>query len=147
MDVFVRWSRPIPGSVDRVEYRSQDPSGAFSEPMLALREGRYPDAAAETAVTDAVADTFGLSIGSTLDADGRERTVVGLVENPSDLSDEFALTSPAEREQAETVTILARGRRATTSSRVVGARRGRRDRFSATSSTTGRWRRWACSAW
>ena len=77
--------------------------------MLALREGGYPGAADEVAVTDGVADAFGLGIGSTFAADGRERTVVGVVENPSDLRDEFALTSPADREQAETVTILVRG--------------------------------------
>lgn len=109
VDIFVQWTRPIPGSVDTVEYRAQDPTGAFSEPMLALHEGRYPGAADEVAVTDGVADTFGLRIGSTFDADRRDRTVVGLVENPSDLSDEFALTSPTDREQAEVVTILAGG--------------------------------------
>jgi putative ABC transport system permease protein len=106
VDVIVRWTRPIPGSVDTVEYRAQDPAGAFSEPMLALREGRHPGAVDEVAVTNGVADTFGVGIGDTFYADGRDRTVVGLVENPSDLSDEFALTSPADREQAETVTIL-----------------------------------------
>jgi putative ABC transport system permease protein len=106
VDVVARWNRPIPGSVDTVEYRAQDPAGAFSAPMLALREGRYPSVADEVAVTDGVAGTFGLRIGTTFGADGRDRMVVGLVENPSDLGDEFALTSPTDREQAQTVTIL-----------------------------------------
>lgn len=107
VDVVVRWARLVPGSVETVEYRSQDPAGAFSEPMLALRDGRYPGEANEIAVTDGVADTFGLRIGSTFDADGRDRTVVGMVENPSDLSNEFALAAPTDRDHAQTVTILA----------------------------------------
>ena len=33
---------PVPGSVDDLELpKAQDPEGAFSGPMLALREGRY----------------------------------------------------------------------------------------------------------
>ena len=36
-----------------------------------------------------------LDIGSTLALDGRRRTVVGIVENPRKLSDEFALVSPS----------------------------------------------------
>jgi putative ABC transport system permease protein len=45
------------------------------------------------AVTDGVADSLRLEIGSTLALDGHRRTVVGIVENPSKLSDEFALVS------------------------------------------------------
>ncbi|MGH9112339.1 MAG: FtsX-like permease family protein, partial [Acidimicrobiales bacterium] len=106
VDVFVHWSRPIPGSTEMVEYRTQDPAGAFSAPMLALLTGRYPGNSDEIAVTDGVADTFGLGIGSTFDADGRDRTVVGVVENPSDLGAEFALASPADRDLADAVTLL-----------------------------------------
>ena len=106
VDAFVHWSRAIPGSVETVEFRAQDPAGAFSAPMLALREGRYPGDAGEIAVTDGVAETFGLRVGSVFDLDGRDRTVVGMVENPSDLGSEFALASPSDRDLAERVTIL-----------------------------------------
>lgn len=106
VDAFVHWSRPIRGSTERVEYRAQDPAGAFGGPMLALRDGRYPGNTDEIAVTDGVAETFGLRIGSTFDADGRDRTVVGVVENPSDLGAEFALVSPSDRDRAESVTVL-----------------------------------------
>ncbi len=106
VDVVARWSRPIPGSVDSVEFLAQDPAGTFSAPMLALREGRYPGHADEIALTHGVAEAFGLRLGETFDLDGRDRTVVGLVENPSDLSSEFALASPSDRDLAEEVTIL-----------------------------------------
>jgi putative ABC transport system permease protein len=109
VDVFVRWSRPVPGSVESVEFRAQDPAGAFSGPMLALRDGRYPGNADEIALTDGVADQFGLRVGDAFDLDGRDRTVVGMVENPSDLGSEFALASAASRDQADEVTILLGG--------------------------------------
>jgi putative ABC transport system permease protein len=109
VDVFVQWSRPVPGSVEAVEFKAQDPAGPFSAPMLALRDGRYPGRADEIAVTDGVAETFGLGLGQRFDLDGRDRTVVGLVENPSDLGSEFALASPSDRDLAEEVTILVGG--------------------------------------
>ena len=33
---------PVPGTVGTVDYRIQDPDGAFGGPMLDLRSGRYP---------------------------------------------------------------------------------------------------------
>ena len=85
---------PVPGSVETLELRTQDPHGPYGAPMLRLKEGRYPAAAGEAAVTDAVAATFQVGVGGTLALDGPARTVVGLVENPGDLDDEFALLSP-----------------------------------------------------
>lgn len=45
-----------------------------------------------------------------LDLDGA-RTVVGLVENPSDLNAELAFVSPNDDELVESVTILIGGKR------------------------------------
>ena len=99
---------PVPGSVETVELRDQDPHGAYGAPMLRLREGRYPAAAGEVAITDAVAATFQVGVGGSLALDGRARTVVGLVENPGDLDDEFALVSGWHRDAPRSVTILVR---------------------------------------
>jgi putative ABC transport system permease protein len=85
----------VPGSVETVDYRSQVPGGAYGGDLLALRQGRYPRGPREVAITDGVADSLRLGIGSTLALDGHRRTVVGIVENPSKLSDEFALISPS----------------------------------------------------
>jgi putative ABC transport system permease protein len=85
----------VPGSVETLDYRSEVPGGAYTGDLLVLRRGRYPMAAREVAVTDGLADSLRLDIGSTLALDGHRRRVVGIVENPSKLSDEFALISPS----------------------------------------------------
>ncbi len=96
---------PIPGSVDNVDHRTQDPNGPFGAPMLALVEGRFAASPTEIAVTDDIASRFALSIGATFDLDRVERTVVGVVENPSDLDDEFAHVT-ASRASPTFVTVL-----------------------------------------
>ena len=95
MDVIGHRSVSVPGSVETLDYRSQTPGGAYSSELLALRSGSYPMGAGEVAVTDGVAESLRLEVGSTLAIDGRQRTVVGIVENPSRLSDEFAFVSPS----------------------------------------------------
>ena len=109
IDTIATWFAAIPGSVESIEYRSQDPDGPFSAPMLALGGGRYPDDRHEVALTDGIADQLRLGLNDVLALDGRERTVVGLVENPSDLNAEFALVAPGHDEQAELVAILIGG--------------------------------------
>jgi putative ABC transport system permease protein len=94
-DVIGHRSVSIPGSVETVDYRSQTPGGTYTGELLALRSGSYPMGPREVAITDGVAESLRLEIGSTLALDGRRRTVVGIVENPSKLSDEFALVAPS----------------------------------------------------
>src|SRR5512132_2115006 len=94
-DVIGHSSVSVPGSVETVDYRSQTPGGTYTGELLALRSGSYPVGPREVAVTNGVAESLRLDIGSTLALDGRRRTVVGIVENPSKLSDEFALVSPS----------------------------------------------------
>jgi putative ABC transport system permease protein len=95
LDVIGHRSVQVPGSVEKVDYRSQVPGGAYTDDLLALRRGRYPSGPREAALTDGVADSLRLEIGSLLALDGHRRIVVGIVENPSKLSDEFALISPS----------------------------------------------------
>ena len=106
IEVIAHRSVPVPGSIETVDLRAQAPRGAFGAPMLAVEEGRYPTEDDEIAVTDEVATIFGNSVGDALAIDGRERIVVGLVENPGDLSDEFALVAPSHDDPPESVTIL-----------------------------------------
>ncbi len=96
----------VPGSVDPLDYRAQDPDGPYGSPLLDLRDGRYPATDAEVAVTDGVADTFDAGIGAVFAVDGVERTVVGVVENPSDLDDEFALLPASALGASESMTML-----------------------------------------
>ncbi len=106
IDVVGHRSVPVPGSVETVDYRSQTPGGAYTGDLLALRRGAYPTTSGEVAVTYGVAHALQLDVGSTLALDGRRRTVVGIVENPSTLSDEFALVSPSSA-RPDTVTVFA----------------------------------------
>ena len=106
IDVIGHRSVSVPGSIETVDYRTQDPQGPFGGPMLDLRDGRFPVAVDEIAVTDRVAETFGLDIGTAFSLDGVDRTVVGLVENPSDLDDEFALLAPSLLASSDSVSMF-----------------------------------------
>ena len=96
----------VPGSVETVDYRAQDPDGAYAGALLSLREGAYPIAPAEIAVTDGVARLLRLELGSSVTLDARRRTVVGIVENPTELSDEFALVAPSSAGAPEFVSVF-----------------------------------------
>src|SRR5262245_43367830 len=95
LDLIGHRSVAVPGGVEGVEYRSQVPGGPYGGELLSLRRGSYPQAPGEVAVTNGVADLLRLEIGSTLALDGHRRKVVGIVENPKKLSEEFALVSPS----------------------------------------------------
>ena len=96
----------VPGSVERVKLRAQDPAGPFGAPLIDLRDGRYPAADDEIAITDDIADTLGADLGATVELGDRAWTVVGLVENPEDLDDEFGLVAPWASLRPDTVEIL-----------------------------------------
>jgi putative ABC transport system permease protein len=106
IDVIEHRSVLVPGSVESVDVRAQDPNGVYGGELLSLRRGSYPTGAGQIAVTDSVAELLGLEIGSTLALDGRRRTVVGIVENPRKLSDEFVLVSPSSAGAPDNVTLL-----------------------------------------
>lgn len=100
----------VPGSPRTLDLRAQDPSGRLGRPMLALRSGRYPAAADEVALTDGAAELLAAGIGDRVRLGGVQRTVVGRVENPSDLDDEFALAAPGQVATAKTLTLLVASR-------------------------------------
>jgi putative ABC transport system permease protein len=95
VDVIGHRSVRVPGAVETVDYRTQDPEGPYGSALLALRRGTYPVGVGQAAVTDAIAESLRLEIGSTLSLDGHRRRVVGIVENPRKLSDEFVLVAGA----------------------------------------------------
>ena len=95
IDPIGHLSVPVPGSVDAGRLPDPGSERALRSPPAPLRDGRYPTSDGEVAVSDGVAVDAGATIGSTIDLDGVERTVVGKVENPSDLGDEFVLLPPS----------------------------------------------------
>jgi putative ABC transport system permease protein len=106
IEVIGHRSLVVPGGIDQVEFRAQDPRGPYGSARLALRRGSYPRGPSQVAVTDGVATILGLELGKTFALDGQRRTVVGIVENPADLSDEFALVSPSSAGAPDHVTVL-----------------------------------------
>jgi putative ABC transport system permease protein len=96
----------IPGSINTYQLVAENPHGAFSGPMLALVSGRYPSGAGEVAVTSGVASAFHLAIGDNWHVGGATRRVVGMVENPQSLLDEFALVVPGQVAMPTQVTAL-----------------------------------------
>ncbi len=106
VDEIDHQSVPIPGSLNSLDLRAQDPNGKFGHPMLRLGTGRFPAGAGEVALTAGAAATFNLHIGDPFVANGRTRHVVGIVENGVRLSDEFALVAPGQADPPTDVTIL-----------------------------------------
>ena len=99
-------TQSIPGSIDTYQLRSQDPHGPFGGPMLSLISGHYPSGAAQVAVTSGVASALHLRLGGRWRVGGVERQVVGIVDNPESLLDEFALVVPGQVENPTGVTAL-----------------------------------------
>ena len=99
----------VTGTVQHAELRAQDPHGRFGGPMLALRSGRYPAGPGEVAMTREMASTYGVHVGGTWRDGGQAYRVVGLVENPQNLLDTFALVAPGRLTTADRVTVLFDG--------------------------------------
>jgi putative ABC transport system permease protein len=94
------------GSAHSVELRAQDPAGRFGRPLLALVSGHYPAGPGQVALTSQVASLYNVGTGGTWHADGRSWLVTGIVENPADLNDEFALAASGQVTAPTQVTIL-----------------------------------------
>lgn len=106
IEVIGREFVSIPGSAQTVEYRALNPGGLYSGPMLALLRGHYPSGAGQVAVTSGLAQTLQVHIGSVLSLPGHHQMVTGIVENPSDLTDQFALVPPSAARPAQGITVL-----------------------------------------
>ena len=106
VDVIENETLSIPGSINTYQLRSQDPHGPYGGPMLSLVSGHYPSGAAQVAVTSGVASAFHLAVGDTWGVGGLQRRVVGIVENPQSLLDEFALVAPGQVRSPTGVTAL-----------------------------------------
>ena len=106
VDVIENQTVAIPGSISTYNLRAQDPRGPFGQPMLSLVTGHYPTGPGQVAVTDGVASAFHLTIGNIWHQGGKARQVVGIVENPQSLLDEFALVVPGQVSAPTQVSVL-----------------------------------------
>jgi putative ABC transport system permease protein len=106
VEVIENETRSIPGSINTYQLRAEEPSGPYGGPMLSLVSGRYPSGADQVAVTSGVAAAFHLHVGASWRVDKTTRRVVGIVENPQSLLDEFALVAPGQVRNPTAVTAL-----------------------------------------
>ncbi|HLI44630.1 MAG TPA: FtsX-like permease family protein [Acidimicrobiales bacterium] len=106
VEVIENQAIAVPGTVATIDLRSQDPRGPYGGPMLTLLSGHYPTRPDQVAVTPGVASDFHLSLGSTWRAAGRTWHVVGMVEDPESLLDEFALVEQGQVPAPTQVTAL-----------------------------------------
>jgi putative ABC transport system permease protein len=106
VDVIENQTLVIPGSVESYDLRAQDPHGPFGGPMLSLLSGHYPAAADQVALTPGLASDLGLRVGDVWHQGGQARQVVGIVQNPQSLLDEFALVQPGQVRAPTQVTVL-----------------------------------------
>jgi putative ABC transport system permease protein len=105
-EVITHRSVRVPGSTAPLDIRSQHPNGVLGAPMLGVVDGRFPTARGEIALTDGSADLLHATIGDVVDVGTGQATVVGIVENPDELHQEFALTIPAPGDRPSAATIL-----------------------------------------
>jgi putative ABC transport system permease protein len=106
VDVIENQTLTIPGSIESYDLRAQNPNGPFGGPMLSLLSGHYPTAPNQVALTPALASDLGLRVGDVWRQDGQYRQVVGIVQNPQSLLDEFALVPPGQVRAPTQVTVL-----------------------------------------
>src|SRR5689334_7796409 len=74
--------------------------------MLSLVSGHYPTGAGQVALTSDLARELGLTTGSVWRQGGIARRVTGIVQNPQDLVEQFALVAPGQVTRPTQVTVL-----------------------------------------
>ena len=106
IDVIDHQTVQVPGAVLTIDVRAQNPDGPYGRVLLRLDSGRYPTGPGQVAVTSGVAQDFGLRVGSVWTEGGRTWRVVGTVENPLNLLDQFALVAPGQLNPPAQVSVL-----------------------------------------
>ena len=84
------------GTTQSVYLRAENPHGLYDKPMLGLVSGGYPSGPGQVALTSQVAALYGAHVGGTWQAAGTTWRVTGIVQDPSNLRDEFALVAPGQ---------------------------------------------------
>ncbi len=106
VEVIENQTFSVPGSVTTYSLRAQNRNGAFGQAMLSLVSGHYPSGTGQVALTGGVASELHLRLGDTWRGGGSARRIVGIVSNPQNLLDEFALVAPGQVRTPSQVTVL-----------------------------------------
>ena len=94
------------GTSQSVQLRAEKPHGHFNAPLLSLVSGAYPAGPGQVALTSQVATLYGAQVGGLWQAAGTTWRVTGIVQNPSNLTDEFALVAPGQVRRPSQVVML-----------------------------------------
>jgi putative ABC transport system permease protein len=90
-----------------VQVRAESPHGHYNAPLLSLVSGSYPARPGQVALTSGVAARYGAHVGGTWQPARRITwRVTGIVQNPSNLADQFALVVPGQITHPSQVTML-----------------------------------------
>jgi putative ABC transport system permease protein len=98
-DIATGTSRPV-------QLRAENPHGHYTSPLLGLVSGAYPAGPGQVALSSQVAGLYGARVGGTWQAAGTAWRVTGVVQDPSNLADEFALTALGQVSHPSQVTLL-----------------------------------------
>ena len=94
------------GTTQSAQLRAENPHGHYNAPLLSLVSGTYPAGPRQAALTSQVAALYDTHVGGTWQAAGTTWRVTGIVQNPSNLADEFALVAPGLVRSPSQVTML-----------------------------------------
>ena len=94
------------GSTRPVQLRAENPHGHYNSPLLSLVSGTYPAGPGQVALTSQVATLYDTHVGGTWQAAGTTWRVTGIVQDPSNLADEFALVAPGQVPHPSQVIML-----------------------------------------
>ena len=92
--VIRRGRAAVTGSTARVETLSLDTEHPLTAPLLALIDGELPARPNQIALTDGSAQVLAAGVGDRLRLGGNLFDVVGLVENPTNLGEDFVPRQP-----------------------------------------------------
>ncbi len=94
------------GTTQSAQLRAEKPHGHFNAPLLSLVSGAYPAGPGQVALTSQLATLYGAHVGGTWRAAGTTWRVTGIVQDPSNLADEFALVAPGQVRHPSQVIML-----------------------------------------
>jgi len=94
------------GTTQSVQLRAESPHGHYNAPLLGLVSGTYPAGPGQVALTSQVASLYDAHVGGSWQAVGTTWRVIGIVQDPSNLADEFALVAPGQVTHPSKVTML-----------------------------------------
>jgi putative ABC transport system permease protein len=106
IDVVAHQSIAIPGSIATIDLRAENPHGVYVHSTLRLDSGRFPSGPGKADVSTSAARSLGIHPGDLWHAAGRPLRIVGVVENPQNLLDQFFLVAPGQANPPTDVDVL-----------------------------------------